>query len=73
MTEENAAIELVKALVVPEPSDRCTQEIGPGAQPNSDQSLIADVATFTACSWVSCSSQPGLLYPKAMVPPIIGI
>ena len=71
--EENAFIELVNALVVPDPSERCTQLIGPGAQPSSFQFLITDIATFTACSWVSFRSQPGLLYPKAMVPPTIGI
>ena len=54
-------MELVKALVVPEPSERCTQVRVPGLQPSSFQSLIMPMATLTAFSWVSFRLQPGLL------------
>ena len=70
---ENACMELVKAFVVPEPSERCTQVMVPASQPRSFQSVILPMATWTACCCVSFKSQPGLLYPNAMVPPTIGI
>ena len=58
---EKAANDWVKALVVPEPSERCTQVMAPAEQPRSFQLVILPIATWTACFWVSLRSQPGLL------------